>query len=182
MCCSPRLFSYSRGKQPFRAVSYRAAAYRGTFEYVLGDNSIYRAYMRIHLMTIKVFTTPRRTRHFEIWRLGSPAYTASQRRYPNPVVHPLLSFSIPFPFPPSLSSRFLFHIPFPVSRTYTCIRVRRSVARWRATFRLPPSPSFTAVFHIIYNPRPARRPRNNSVRIHERRASASPNWWKPRTS
>lgn len=139
----------------------------GTFEYVLGDNSIYPRRMRIHLMTIKVFTAPRRTPQFEIWRLGSPVYRQSETPLSRTVVLPLPSLFRPLS---TAVSFFLFRIPFPVSLyTFGGVPPPR---------RRGPQPPYTAVFHIIYNSRPARCPRNNSARIRER-ASVSPNWWKP---
>lgn len=81
----------------------------------------------------------------------------------------LPSFSIP-----SLQRNSVFPFSYSFPRVLVHVHVRRSVAtvkRWA-------HPPYTAVFHIIYNPRPARCPRNNSVRIRER-ASVSPNWWKP---
>lgn len=95
-------------------------------------------------MTIKVFTTPRRTRHFEIWRLESPMYTASQRLYPNPVDHPLLSFPIPV-----LSIlRFLFHIPFPMSLLN--VHMYASGVECRSVESdIPPLRGFSILFTIL---------------------------------
>lgn len=129
------------------------------FEYVLGDNSIRSPYAEIHLMTIKVFTTPRRTPHFEIWQLGSPpVYTVSQRCPPplfllsNPLF--LSQAAAPLPFSYSFS-RFL------AEHTHGC---RLSLGARRKTVHLPYTTP--AVFHIIYKLRPARChpsvPRNNS--------------------
>lgn len=153
---------------------------RRTFEYVLGDNSIYPPRMRIHLMTIKVFTTPRRTPLFEIWRLGPPCTyrqseepAISNRRPPPP---PSLS---PFRSPLLASLRFLFRIPFLVSLP-NVHRRRRSAERREVASpsRYTAQPGFSILFTI---PRPARRSRNNSGQV-RKRASVSPNWWKPRTS
>lgn len=97
------------------------------FEYVLGDNSI-RSYAEIHLMTIKVFTAPRRTPHFEIWQLGSPpVYTVSRRCPPAPFLlfNPLFLSHTTAPLPFSYSfSRFLAgyrrrktaHLPYTTPR------------------------------------------------------------------
>lgn len=100
-------------------------------------------------------------------------YTASQRRrYLAPSFSSFRRFRSPSPLllpsRPPLPS-LLFRIPFLVS---SYIRTRSAGVE-----RAAGHPPYAAVFHIIYNPRPARRPRNNSVRIRER-ASVSPNWWK----
>jgi len=108
IACDPR---YIRNAEKlFRTVSCRTAAGYGMFEYVLGDNSI-RSYAEIHLMTIKVFTAPRRTPHFEIWQLGSPpVYTVSRRCPLAPFLlsNPLFLSHTTTPLPFSYSfSRFL---------------------------------------------------------------------------
>jgi hypothetical protein len=66
---------------------------------------------RIHLMTIKVFTTPRRTPHFEIWRLRSPAactgdVAVSHLLPPSPFRSPPLSNATPLPPLPPLPYSF----------------------------------------------------------------------------
>lgn len=102
IACDPRYIR--NAEKPFRIVSCRTSAGYGMFEYVLGDNSI-RSYAEIHLMTIKVFTAPRRTPHFEIWQLGSPpVYTVSRRCLPPPFLlsNPLFlshaAASLPFSY------------------------------------------------------------------------------------
>lgn len=127
-------------------------------------------------MTIKVFTAPRRTPQFEIWRLGSPlAYTASQRcRYLAPSFSPFRRFQSLSP-PLSLSRRlsatsfFLFRIPFLVS---LCTYMFGGVSHGEED-RIPRIPR-----GFPYYLQPPSCPRNNLVRIRER-ASVSPNWWKP---
>lgn len=89
-------------------------------------------------------------------------YTASQRRrYLAPSFSPFRRFrslSLPLLSPsPRHGPVSPFSYSFPRVPVY--VHVRRGVPPgWRG-----PHPPYTAVFHIIYNPRPARCPRNNSV-------------------
>jgi len=116
---------------------------------------------RIHLMTIKVFTTPRRTPHFEIWRLGSPAactgdVAVSHLLPPSPFRSPL--FLTPL--------RYLRRIPSPASSPPSVESVGRGYrGGGRPRVSLVPAPP---VLHIIYNSRSARSPGNNPVRVRER--------------
>lgn len=88
-------------------------------------------------MTIKVFTAPRRTPHFEIWQLGSPPVYTVSRRCPPPFL-----FSNPlFLSHAGTVTFFVFLFPFSC-QTYTRIRARR-----RKTAHLPyTTPRFSILF------------------------------------
>lgn len=132
-----------------------------------GDNRCIPASVRIHLTTIKVFTAPRRTTHFEIWHLSS---------------YPLQS-----PFSPSSSTTFYhprFYHPLYLSLSlsprlillFQRISVHRNrIRNARGLFSPPPS-LIPAWFSILFTS--SFRPlfRNNSGK-EEQNATVSANWW-----
>lgn len=125
---------------------------------------MYGSRTRIHLMTIKVFTAPRRTPHFEIWHLGS--FSAYPRQSP--------SSPPSFVFDASLSSpdTFIFAYLGPSKAHSNAFQTRspRSIPRLGSpSYYLQPRSTRSISGNI---------PRKQNER-RERRNDYVSNWWEP---